>query len=39
MLLLSFSVEKLKYKNTQNYNFAYGSLWVWNLISDTKGGT
>jgi hypothetical protein len=23
----------------QNYNFACGSVWVWNLVSDSKGGT
>jgi hypothetical protein len=22
----------------QNYIFAYGSVWVWNLVSDIKGG-
>jgi hypothetical protein len=22
-----------------NYNFACGSVWVWNLVSDIKGGT
>jgi hypothetical protein len=25
--------------NTQNYNFACGSVWVLNLVSDIKGGT
>jgi hypothetical protein len=25
--------------NIQNYNFACGSVWVWNLVSDIKGGT
>jgi hypothetical protein len=25
--------------NIQNYNFAYGSVQVWNLVSDIKGGT
>jgi hypothetical protein len=23
----------------QNYNFACDSVWVWNLVSDIKGGT
>jgi hypothetical protein len=23
----------------QNYRFASGSVWVWNLVSDLKGGT
>jgi hypothetical protein len=23
----------------QNYNFACGSVWVWNLASNIKGGT
>jgi hypothetical protein len=22
-----------------NYNFACGSVWVWNLVSDIRGGT
>jgi hypothetical protein len=21
------------------YNFVFGSVWVWNLVSDIKGGT
>jgi hypothetical protein len=25
--------------NVQNYNFACGSVWVWNLVSDIKGAT
>jgi hypothetical protein len=25
--------------NEQNYNFACGLTWVWNLFSDIKGGT
>jgi hypothetical protein len=32
-------VEKRKNKNMQAYNFAYGSVRVWNLVSDIKGGT
>jgi hypothetical protein len=30
-----------KDQNIQNYsyNFARGSVWVWNLISDIRGGT
>jgi hypothetical protein len=23
----------------QKYNFACGSVWVWNFVSDCKGGT
>jgi hypothetical protein len=23
----------------QKYNFACGSVWVWNLVADIKGGT
>jgi hypothetical protein len=23
----------------QIYSFTYGSVWVWNLVSDIKGGT
>jgi hypothetical protein len=26
-------------QDRQNYNFACGSVWVWNLVSDIKGGT
>jgi hypothetical protein len=26
-------------QNIRNYNFACGSIWVWNLVSDIKGGT
>jgi hypothetical protein len=29
----------LKNLNIQNYNFACGFIWVWNLVSDIKGGT
>jgi hypothetical protein len=29
----------IKNVNIQNYTFAYGSVWVWNLVSDIKGGT
>jgi hypothetical protein len=29
---------KYKNKNIQDYNFACGSLWVWNLDSNIKGG-
>jgi hypothetical protein len=31
--------ENIKIKNIQNNNFACGSVWVWNLVSDIKGGT
>jgi hypothetical protein len=34
--LLSSRLRKIY--NTQNYNFACGSVWVWNLVSDMKGG-
>jgi hypothetical protein len=27
------------YHSVQNYNFARGSVWVRNLVSDIKGGT
>jgi hypothetical protein len=26
-------------KNVRDYNFACGSVWLWNLVSDIKGGT
>jgi hypothetical protein len=35
----SVAVEKLKNENIQDCNFACGSEWVWNLVSDVKGGT
>jgi hypothetical protein len=35
--LLSKNIKIRIYKTT--YNFAYGSVWVWNLVSDIKGGT
>jgi hypothetical protein len=30
--------QKHKSQNIQNYNFACGSVWVWNLVPDIKGG-
>jgi ribosomal protein S2 len=30
--------KKRKNENIRSYNFACGSLWVWNLVSDIKGG-
>jgi hypothetical protein len=30
-------VEKLENENIQDYNFACGSVWVCNLVSDIKG--
>jgi hypothetical protein len=40
LYFVSFFVvgSKRKY-NTQNYNFACGSVWVRNLVSAIKGGT
>jgi hypothetical protein len=35
----SSAVQKHKNQNIQNYNLACGSVWVWNLVSDIKGGT
>jgi hypothetical protein len=26
-------------KTYTNYSFACGSVWVWNLVTDSKGGT
>jgi hypothetical protein len=31
--------KKHKKWNLKNYNFAFGSVWVWNLVSNIKGGT
>jgi hypothetical protein len=31
--------KKEEKKYIQNYNFAHGSVWVRNLVSDIKGGT
>jgi hypothetical protein len=36
--VFSVAVEKLENWNIQDYDFACGSVWVWNLVSDTKGG-
>jgi hypothetical protein len=33
--LLSKSLKR----RTQDYNFAFCSVWVWNLVWDIKGGT
>jgi hypothetical protein len=37
--ILSSAVEKHKNWNIQDYNFVCGSVWLWNLDFDTKGGT
>jgi hypothetical protein len=37
--VFSAAVQKHKNYNIQNYNFACGSAWVRNLVSDIKGGT
>jgi hypothetical protein len=37
--VFSFAVEKLKNYTRPDYNFACGSVWVCNLVSDIKGGT
>jgi hypothetical protein len=31
--------KNIKIRIYKNYNIAIGSLWVWNLVSDIKGGT
>jgi hypothetical protein len=36
--VFSSAVEKHKNQNKQDHNFAHGSVWVWNLVSDIKGG-
>jgi hypothetical protein len=36
---LLFCCLKSLNRNLQNYDDAYGSVWVWNLVSDIKGGT
>jgi hypothetical protein len=33
------AIKKHKNLNIQGYNFACGSVGVWNLVSDIKGGT
>jgi hypothetical protein len=38
-LVLSSAVEKRKNYKIEDYNFACGSVWVCNLVSDIKGGT
>jgi hypothetical protein len=37
--VFSSAVEKRKNWNIQDHNFACGSVWVLNLVSDSKGGT
>jgi hypothetical protein len=40
--IFMFKTYKLFYyfmKYSLNYNFACGSVWVWNLASNIKGGT
>jgi hypothetical protein len=37
--VFSSAVEKRENQNIQDYDFACGSVWVWNLVSDIKGGT
>jgi hypothetical protein len=36
---LIVSINVILVYNIQNYNFTHGSVWVWNLVSDIKGGT
>jgi hypothetical protein len=36
---LSPAVKKCEGQNLQDYNFACGSAWVWNMISDSKKRT
>jgi hypothetical protein len=31
--------NRKKFNYIKNYNFAIGSVWVWNLVSDIVGGT
>jgi len=33
------AIQKLKDQDIQNYNFARGFVWVWNLVADIEGGT
>jgi hypothetical protein len=37
--VFSYAVWKYRHWNIQNDNFACGSVWVWNLVSDIKVGT
>ena len=32
------AIQKLKDQDIQNYNFARGFVWVWNLVADIEGG-
>jgi hypothetical protein len=36
--LLVYYLKTRKYEH-KNYNFVCGFVWVWNLVSDIKGGT
>jgi hypothetical protein len=39
LFFFSSAVYKHKNQNIQHYNFVCGSVWVWNLVPDIKGGT
>jgi hypothetical protein len=36
--VFSSAVYTRKTQNIQHYNFACGFVWVWNLVSNIKGG-
>jgi hypothetical protein len=36
--VFQLAIQKFKDKNIQNYNFAYSTVWVWNLVADIEGG-
>ena len=33
-----FWIQNFKDQDIQNYNFARGPVWVWNLVADIEGG-
>ena len=42
-IFFQFAIQKYRIRDTSmyeyNYNFACCFVWVWNLVSDTEGGT
>jgi len=38
-VVFQVAIQKLKDQDMQNYNFARGFVWVWNLVADIEGGT
>ena len=37
-VVFQVAIQKLKDQDIQNYNFARGFVWVWNLVADIEVG-